>query len=42
MKGIQLMYIKGRGSALLGEYKEQSDRRVSKASVHPIYIGMAF
>ena len=34
--------IKGRGSALLGEYKERSDRRVSGASTHPIYIYVAF
>ena len=34
--------IKGCGSALLGEYKERSDRRVSGAPAHPIYIGMAF
>ena len=34
--------IKGRGIALLREYKERSDRRVSGASAHSIYIGMAF
>ena len=34
--------INGRGSALLGEYKELSDRRVSGASAYPIYIGIAF
>ena len=36
-----LSVIKGRGSALLGEYKEKSNRQVSGASAHPIYIGMA-
>ena len=34
--------MKGRGSARLGEYKERSDRRVSGASTHPRYIGIAF
>ena len=34
--------IKGRGRALLDKYKERSDRRISGASAHPKYIGMAF
>ena len=34
--------LRSKGSTLLGEYKERSDRRVSVASAHPIYIGMAF
>ena len=39
---VNNVLIKGRGSALLGEYKERSERRVSGASAHPIYIGIAF
>ena len=41
-RGVLRKCIKGRVSALLGEYKERSYSRVSGVSAHPIYIGMAF